>query len=460
VGDTGNNQVAHLSADGTELWRGGYGRSVSVNPSDGSCWVPGVVSLPCKPPIHGQVVHLSADGAELWLGGSFCDPYAVSVNPADGSCWVADRFGGRIVHLSPDGSELSEGGGRCPASVSVNPSDGSCWAADSGLMPFPYQPGSDVAHLSADGADLWRQADFYYPGSVSVNPTDGSCWVADTGNSQVVHLVIARPTAEFTASPLAGPVPLEVDFVDLSVSSPTAPILAWDWDFGDGAVSTEQNPTHEYTKVGTYTVSLTVSDATRSDTKTKKRYIHVTFPDVPVDYWAMDEILACVDAGVVQGYPDGTYRPNQAVTRDQMAVYISRALAGGDANVPTGPATATFPDVPTDHWAFKYVQYCYDQAVVEGYWDGYHPSEVVTRAQMAVYIARSMVAPSGDAAIPEPPGPPTFPDVPDTYWAYKWIEYCHAQGIVQGYWDGYHPEEVVNRAQMAVYVQRAFALPM
>jgi hypothetical protein len=41
-----------------------------------------------------------------------------------------------------------------------------------------------------------------------------------------------------------------------------------------------------------------------------------------------------------------------------------------------------------------------------------------------------------------------------------WVEYCYAQGIVQGYWDGYHPEETVNRAQMAVYIQRAFQLPM
>jgi hypothetical protein len=50
--------------------------------------------------------------------------------------------------------------------------------------------------------------------------------------------------------------------------------------------------------------------------------------------------------------------------------------------------------------------------------------------------------------------------VPAEHWAYKWVEYCHSRGVVQGYWDGYHPDEVVNRAQMAVYVARAFDLPM
>jgi Tol biopolymer transport system component len=193
------------------------------------------------------------------------------------------------------------------------------------------------------------------------------------------------------------------------------------------------------------------------DVFVRKRW---TFRDVLPDFWAYAHIEACYDAGIVAGYLDETYRPAEPVDRGQMAVYIARALTGGDEYVPTGPATATFPDVPTTHWAFKYVEYCHDQAVVQGYWDGYHPDEVVNRAQMAVYVARALVVPTGDAAIPDPPGPPTFPDVPATYWAYKWIEYCHAQGVVQGYWDGYRPEETVNRAQMAVYVQRAFNLPM
>jgi hypothetical protein len=184
------------------------------------------------------------------------------------------------------------------------------------------------------------------------------------------------------------------------------------------------------------------------------------FGDIPLGFWARDYIYAAARAGIVQGYPDGTYRPDQAVNRAQMAVYISRAVAGGDASVPTGPATATFPDVPTDHWAYKYIEYCHDENVVEGYWDGYRPEEIVNRAQMAVYVARALVAPTGDSAIPDPAPPATFPDVPTDYWAWKWIEYCHANGVVQGYWDGYHPEEVVNRAQMAVYVQRAFDLPL
>jgi hypothetical protein len=185
----------------------------------------------------------------------------------------------------------------------------------------------------------------------------------------------------------------------------------------------------------------------------------VGFSDLPWDYWARPHIYELVRAEIVAGYPDGTYQPEFLVTRDQMAVYISRALAGGDGAVPTGPPTATFPDVPTDHWAYRYVEYCYAQGIVNGYWDGYHPDETVNRAQMAVYVARAMAG--GEENVPDDPdGTAFFPDVPDSYWAYKHVEYCHDQGVVQGYWDGYHQEETVNRGQMAVYVQRAFELPM
>jgi hypothetical protein len=95
---------------------------------------------------------------------------------------------------------------------------------------------------------------------------------------------------------------------------------------------------------------------------------------VPADHWASDDIGACVEAGIVAGYADGSYQPANAVTRDQMAVYISRGLAGGDANVPDFTDTPTFPDVGSEHWALDYVEYAVDQNVVAGYGDGnYHP---------------------------------------------------------------------------------------
>ncbi len=187
----------------------------------------------------------------------------------------------------------------------------------------------------------------------------------------------------------------------------------------------------------------------------------LTFEDIPLDHWAFYEVGACHMADIVAGYPDGLYHPEFRVSRDQMAVYIARAVAG--PTVPAGPVEATFPDVATDFWAYDHVECAVANDVVEGYADGkYHPDWTLTRGQMAVFIARSVVTPTGEAGLAtyDPPGVPTFPDVPTYYWCYKHVEYCAEHDIVSGYSDGsYQPIWGVTRDQMAVFIQRAFRLP-
>lgn len=95
------------------------------------------------------------------------------------------------------------------------------------------------------------------------------------------HLQVRSSTqplvANFTANVTAGPPPLAVRFTDTSSGDPAA----WSWDFGDGDTADEQNPTHIYTDTGTYTVSLTVSNAAGNDTVMKSGYIAVR-PEEPV----------------------------------------------------------------------------------------------------------------------------------------------------------------------------------
>ena len=78
------------------------------------------------------------------------------------------------------------------------------------------------------------------------------------------------PLADFTANPTAGLAPLVTQFYDAS-SGGTAD--AWLWDFGDTTTSDLRNPSHTYTAVGTYTVSLTVTGPGGSSTKTKSAFI-------------------------------------------------------------------------------------------------------------------------------------------------------------------------------------------
>jgi len=82
------------------------------------------------------------------------------------------------------------------------------------------------------------------------------------------------PAASFTATPLAGTAPLAVQFTDTSTEDPTA----WAWDFGDGETSTQQNPQHTYAEPGTYTVTLTATNAYGEDTATQTDLITVYEP--------------------------------------------------------------------------------------------------------------------------------------------------------------------------------------
>jgi hypothetical protein len=185
-----------------------------------------------------------------------------------------------------------------------------------------------------------------------------------------------------------------------------------------------------------------------------------SFLDVPADHWALAAIEAAKAAGLVSGYGGHLYHPEWLVSRDQMAVYLARALAGGDALVPAGPAEPTFGDVSPGHWAYKYVEYVHEREVVEGYPNGlYHPEYVLDRSQMAVFIARAMGGGEGGLEGYVPPAIPSFSDVPPDSWAYRHVEYIKGSGVVMGYPDGlYHPEYECSRDQIAVYIANAFGI--
>ena len=82
------------------------------------------------------------------------------------------------------------------------------------------------------------------------------------------------PTADFSTSVAVGAAPLDVAFSDISSQMPTA----WSWDFGDGGTSANQNPNHQYTMPGDYSVSLTATNPNGSHTRVQPLLISVPEP--------------------------------------------------------------------------------------------------------------------------------------------------------------------------------------
>ncbi|SNC60353.1 Por secretion system C-terminal sorting domain-containing protein [Hymenobacter gelipurpurascens] len=87
----------------------------------------------------------------------------------------------------------------------------------------------------------------------------------------------SAPVADFTSNYTAGTCQTAVQFTDQSQNAPTS----WLWTFGDGTTSPLQNPAHTYTTAGSYTVSLTATNAFGAQTKTVANYVQVAIPCNP-----------------------------------------------------------------------------------------------------------------------------------------------------------------------------------
>jgi hypothetical protein len=111
--------------------------------------------------------------------------------------------------------------------------------------------------------------------------------------------------------------------------------------------------------------------------------------DVSSDYWAYNYIIAIYNAGITVGCSQNPlkYCPEDSVTRGQMAAFIIRALYGESFSYTPTPY---FSDVPSNHNFFKYVQRLRDDGITVVS-STYGVNDIVTRAQMAAFLARAFL---------------------------------------------------------------------
>lgn len=150
----------------------------------------------------------------------------------------------------------------------------------------------------------------------------------------------------------------------------------------------------------------------------------ITYPDVPSDYWAAEQISYIGTLGIIKGYPDGLFKPEGNITRAELATLLMRTRMGGDKNVPESTAEI-FTDVPSKHWALKYVNLAAQTKVVKGYPDGsFKPNANVTRAEGLTMIARF-------AGVTEETYAVGFRDISRRHWASSIIAGSLKEGLLQ-----------------------------
>ncbi len=184
------------------------------------------------------------------------------------------------------------------------------------------------------------------------------------------------------------------------------------------------------------------------------------FADVPFDGFAWAQIESIYTAGITGGCSTNplNYCPNNSVTRAQMAVFLLRGIHGSAYSPPAATGTV-FTDVPSDAFAAAWIEQMVAEGITSGCGNGnYCPNSTVTRAQMAVFLLRAKY---GSAYSPPVATGTVFTDVPSNGFAAAFIEQLVSEGITSGCGGGnYCPNNSVTRAQMAVFLQRTFNLPL
>ncbi len=326
--ETGEELCRHTPL--TESWE-----VMAFNPNDGSLtFVDGTAAA---------ALQITRDGGErpisLTYTPSPVNPSAatvVALDPRDGSFWVCLRDGrtaatGRsaipgLFHLSADGMGLSEIPATGVQALAVDPVDGSLWASET-------YPERRLARFTADGTELWHNTNLGGP-SLYVYSADGSCW-AGTQHIAKDGMLLSSFSAPYTGTGAADPV--------IGFYWCTHGPYVWAYTsagrclWQGGGVSSATN------------VQVSIRDGSIWLYSTNQgQIVHLwvpvtVFPDVLYDNWAAYGVSLCYRAGIVGGYSDGNYHPEYVVTRAQMAVFVSRALAKGDKNVPPGAGDRSLP---------------------------------------------------------------------------------------------------------------------
>ncbi|MGO4888776.1 S-layer homology domain-containing protein [Anaerobacillus sp. MEB173] len=168
------------------------------------------------------------------------------------------------------------------------------------------------------------------------------------------------------------------------------------------------------------------------------------YKDVTEKHWARTSIEYLNDNGIINGFHDGTFRPDQNITREQAAIMLVRELGLNTNNRPD----PGFTDVSKTSSSYPMIAAAADEGLLNGKGKGrFEPQASLTRAELAVILQRAYTL-QGE-------GTRNFTDLAKTHWAYDAIQQLAASGITVGYPDNtFRPNRAISRAEFSVFMHR------
>lgn len=195
---------------------------------------------------------------------------------------------------------------------------------------------------------------------------------------------------------------------------------------------------------GVYTVNVFREEEGRKPTPVESE------PDLPASgltdisgHWAEEAIKYLVNAGIITGYTDNTFRPDRNISRAEFVTLLVRALGlSGD--------TQKLFDDTREHWARENIAIAYTNGIVEGHSEHHFgPDDTATREQMATMLVRALKLEQTQVSL-------DFADTADiSSWALPYVSTAVKEGIFQGYTDNtFRPKRNATRAETATVLYR------
>ncbi len=167
------------------------------------------------------------------------------------------------------------------------------------------------------------------------------------------------------------------------------------------------------------------------------------FSDVTVSDWSAPYVSSLVSRKIFMGYEDGSFKPKQGITRQELAVALVRCL-GLEARL-DGASELQFTDNnEIGDWAKQAVALLVDMGIYKGYGDGsFQPQRVISREELSALIARSLTKTAHNVEL-------DFVDKDEIGdWALDSIKKTYALGIIKGYEDkSFKPDNFISREEV------------
>ena len=215
------------------------------------------------------------------------------------------------------------------------------------------------------------------------------------------------------------------------------------WSLEGKGVADPDDPTIKYYDVSKpFTITVTSEDHSTTLVYTVTVTARTQFTDVPAGSYYYDRVYQAAAAGIVNGYPDGTFKPNNAISRRDFAVMVVKML-GVDTSSYT---TTSFTDVAANDYALDKIAFCAENNIISGRGNGiFDPNANITRQEAASIVARALKLTRSSSST-------SFKDdAKISSWAKSSVAACAKAGIINGRTDGtFAPTENIKRCDAAI----------